>query len=74
MAATILYVSLDTIPLFTNKTDKKTSLHLLWGDSVHLQEALPATGRVKVKARGYTGYVNKDHIGIMLCWNIISLM
>lgn len=63
MATTILYVSLDNIPLFTNKTDQKTSIHLLWGDSVQLQEVLPATGRVKVKARGYTGYVNKDHIG-----------
>ena len=63
MAATIMYVSQDTIPLFTTKTTNKISIHLLWGDSVQLQETLPATGRVKVKARGYTGYVNKDHIG-----------
>lgn len=63
MATTIMYVSPDTIPLFTTKTTNKISIHLLWGDSVQLQETLPTTGRVKVKARGYTGYVNKDHIG-----------
>lgn len=63
MATAIMYVSQDTISLFTTKTTNKTSIHLLWGDSVQLQETLPATGRVKVKARGYTGYVNIDHIG-----------
>ena len=63
MATTIMYVSEDTIPLFTTKTANTVGIHLLWGDSVQLQEALPATGRVKVKARGKTGYVNKDHIG-----------
>ncbi|MGZ5135595.1 MAG: hypothetical protein ACXWCG_10610, partial [Flavitalea sp.] len=63
MAAAVMYVSQDTIPLFTTKTTNKIGIHLLWGDSVQLQETLPATGRVKVKARGYSGYVNTDLIG-----------
>jgi beta-lactamase superfamily II metal-dependent hydrolase len=63
MAAPIVYVSEDTIPLFTTKISNKTSIHLLWGDTVHLLETLPVSGRVKVKARGKTGYVNKDQIG-----------
>ena len=63
MATTTRYVSQDTIPLFTNKTTNTKTISLLWGDSVQLQETLPATGRVKVKARGINGYVNVDHIG-----------
>ena len=35
---------------------------MLWGDSVRLQEDLPVTGRVKVKARGINGYVNTSQI------------
>src|SRR5688500_1535311 len=63
MATAIMYVSEDTISLFSTKTTNKISIHLLCAYSLHLQESLPTTGRVKVKARGYTGYVNKDHIG-----------
>ena len=63
MATTIRYVSEDTIPLFTKKTTNTKSISLLWGDSVQLQESLPSTDRVKVKARGINGYVNVDHIG-----------
>ena len=62
MATVVKYVSEDTITLFSNKTSNEVSCHLLWGDSLQLQEALPATGRVKVKARGRTGFVNTAHI------------
>ncbi len=62
MAEIIMYVSEDTIPLFSTKTTNTKRMHLLWGDSVRLQEALPAAGRVKVKARGNTGYVNVGHL------------
>lgn len=61
--AIIMYVSEDTTPLFVNSTGNKSSIHLLWGDTVHMQEPLPSAGRVKVKARGKTGYVNKEHLG-----------
>ena len=63
MATTIKYVSEETITLFKSKTANSVACHLLWGDSVQLQEPLPATGRVKVKARGRTGFVNTQHIG-----------
>jgi len=62
MANTIMYVSEDTIPLFSNKSSTSKSIHLLWGDSVILQENLPASGRVKVKARGIFGYVNTGQL------------
>ena len=61
--ATTMYVSEDTTSLFQDKTTNKIVRHLLWGDTVLLQEDLPASGRVKVKARGWTGYVNTSHIG-----------
>ena len=63
MSNITMYVSEDTIPLFSGKTSNKKSIHLLWGDSVRLQEDLPVTGRVKVKARGINGYVNTSQIG-----------
>ena len=62
MSNITMYVSEDTIPLFSGKTSNKKSIHLLWGDSVRLQEDLPVTGRVKVKARGINGYVNTSQI------------
>ncbi len=60
--ATIMYVSEDTTPLFPSQTNGKAIIHLLWGDSVQLQEVLPSTGRVKVKARGKTGFVERAHL------------
>ena len=62
MAVTVKFVSEDTIKLFQTKTTNEVICHLLWGDSLQLQETLPATGRVKVKARGRTGFVNTDSI------------
>ena len=62
MSETIMYVSEDTIPLFSTRTSGRKSIHLLWGDSVRLQETLPSSGRVKVKARGVNGYVNMEQL------------
>lgn len=57
----IKYVSTDTTPLFIDAIGNKTLLELLWGD--HLIVLDVAGPRIKVKARGKTGFVNADAIG-----------
>ncbi|RYG41342.1 MAG: hypothetical protein EOO01_25360, partial [Chitinophagaceae bacterium] len=63
MATTTMYVSADTIALYAAATGDQVRTWLLWGDSVHLQETLPQSGLVKVKARGSTGWVDCEKIG-----------
>lgn len=56
------FVSADTTKLFTEKTGTKGKGDLLWGDGVRLLGG-SGNGRVEVKARGMTGWVEKKHLG-----------
>jgi beta-lactamase superfamily II metal-dependent hydrolase len=63
MANSTRYVSVDTTPLYATATSTQPLIHLLWGDTLHMLENSSAAERIKVKARGVTGFVKKDHIG-----------
>jgi hypothetical protein len=57
---TIKYISTDTASFYPSPTGKK-SMELLWGD--RLEILAPGSRRVKVRARGKTGFVDRRTIG-----------
>jgi beta-lactamase superfamily II metal-dependent hydrolase len=59
--ADIRYVKETTVPFFSKATGKETRGELLWGDRVRVLDA--SEPRLKVKARGRTGFVSKSAVG-----------
>jgi beta-lactamase superfamily II metal-dependent hydrolase len=56
------FVSADSTKLFAEKTGSKGRAYLLWGDGVRLLGG-KGNGRVEVKARGMTGWVEEKDLG-----------
>lgn len=64
MAKIKRYVAAETIKLYAAADKKKVLAHLLWGDRVTYDSGTNATnGCIKVKARGWYGYVEKELLG-----------
>ena len=64
MAQTLKYVNEDTTPLYVANDKGKIVAHLLWGDRVKLKTSTENTSEfVKVSARGWEGFVAKNHLG-----------
>jgi len=57
------FISEESTPLFVESTGKKASGELLWGDGIRREAVASANGRVKVRARGRTGWVKADALG-----------
>jgi beta-lactamase superfamily II metal-dependent hydrolase len=58
------YVSKDSVPLFKAASGSERLLNLLWGDRVTYDETQAVSGgRVKGRARGFEGFVNKADLG-----------
>ena len=58
------YVKDYTAKLYQQPTGEKVVLNLLWGDCVRPVANEPeANGRIKVRARGWSGYVKKSALG-----------
>lgn len=55
------FVNDDSTPMYEKEEGSKKSIYLLWGDRVKVLEE--GRERVKVKARGQTGWVEKDALG-----------
>ncbi|HEX8752729.1 MAG TPA: MBL fold metallo-hydrolase [Solirubrobacterales bacterium] len=56
------YVKVDTTPLYTEPTGSKAELHLLWGDRLTVGGE-EAGDRVKARARGEEGWVERSALG-----------
>ena len=56
------FVGVDSAPLYLESTGPKAEAHLLWGDGVRPLESVK-NGRVEVRARGKTGWVDKNALG-----------
>ncbi|HUF52911.1 MAG TPA: MBL fold metallo-hydrolase [Dehalococcoidia bacterium] len=57
---TTTFVGTETTGLYESQSAAKPFLQLLWGDRTEVLSGGP--GRVKVRARGKTGYVSRDSL------------
>ena len=58
------YISKDSAPFYKAATGNERLLELLWGDRVVYDETQGVTnGRIKARARGWNGFVNKSDLG-----------
>jgi beta-lactamase superfamily II metal-dependent hydrolase len=57
------FIKVNTTPLYEGDTGVKVVAHLLWGDSVRIDDAEVAiNGRIKARARGRNGFVKWDDL------------
>jgi beta-lactamase superfamily II metal-dependent hydrolase len=57
------YIASETAKLYKTDEPSKVLIELLWGDPVRVINGTAPTGKVKVKARGCTGFINRDDLG-----------
>lgn len=60
---TLRYLAKDTALLYQQVTGKDSITELLWGDRLTVVEEGADGARHKIKARGHTGYVERDAVG-----------
>jgi beta-lactamase superfamily II metal-dependent hydrolase len=61
--STIKFLQADTSKLYLDDSSGKVLIELLWGDRIEVVNSTPVKGRVKVKARGHSGYVKESELG-----------